>query len=278
MTYTIDNVGIHYPDLPVTHRDEEYPESGFEALLQMQQEHFWYVGRHRFLLGLLSRHLEKSHRAAIDLGGGAGGWIRYLLDNPMVRFDQYALGDSSKVALVAARKGLPATVDIFQVDLMSMHWKEKWDVVFLLDVIEHCPDDEAVLNQVYESLKPGGIVVVATPALMCFWSYNDEYSKHQRRYNIADYKKLASKTGFTLVDARYFMFFLSPLYWLSRKTKRRQLSGQELKETVEKEHRLPHPAVNFVFSKIFSAETPVGQYIKFPWGTSVAGVFKKKIP
>ena len=148
-------------------------------------------------------------------------------------------------------------------------------MIFLLDVIEHCPDDESIFSQVFQALKPGGLLIVSTPALMYFWSYNDEFAKHLRRYNISDYRRLAGLTGFNLVDARYFMFFLSPLYWLSRKVKPKGSSKAETEAFIEKTHKIPRFPFNFFLSKIFSAETPLGHHIKFPWGTSVLGVFQK---
>ncbi len=158
---------------------------------------------------------------------------------------------------------------------MATHWKEKWDVIFLLDVVEHCPDDVSIFNQAYESLKPGGLLFVSTPALMCFWSYNDESMNHLRRYSLSDYEKLATLTKFKLIDARYFMFFLSPLYWLSRKVKPKGLSKKEIENAIEREHKVPNSFINFLLSKIFSAESPIGHYVRFPWGTSVLGVFEK---
>ncbi|MBK4734221.1 class I SAM-dependent methyltransferase [Noviherbaspirillum pedocola] len=275
MSYTLDKDGIYRPETPVAHRNEEYQESGFTTLLNMQSKHFWYVGRHKFLLGSLKKHLKESHKTAIDLGGGVGGWVKYLSEKFPHNFEEIALGDSSEVALIGARKILPKEASLYQVDLMATNWKEKWDVIFLLDVIEHCPDDISILKQAYESLKPGGLLIVTTPALMYFWSYNDDYSNHLRRYNISDYGRLAKLTGFNLIDARYFMFFLSPLYWLSRKTKPKNLSKEEVENAVQKEHAAPSRWVNFLLSKIFSAESPMGQYFKFPWGTSVLGVFEK---
>jgi len=274
MSYRLDNSGIYRPTIAVNHRNEEYQESGFATLLEMQSRHFWYVGRHKFLLTCLKKHLKKSHDnlGVIDLGGGVGGWIKYLIDKSSFRFKEIALGDSSNVALSEAKKLLPAEVALYQVDLMATHWKEKWDVIFMLDVIEHCPDDVSIFKQAYESLKPDGLLIVTTPALMCFWSYNDEHAKHLRRYSLADYKRLASLTNFKLIDARYFMFFLSPLYWLSRKVR----SKKNLKNAVKKEHEIPSPAANFFLSKIFSAESYAGHHVRFPWGTSVLGVFKKQ--
>lgn len=275
MTYKLDSFGINRPITAVSHRDDEYQEAEFKTLLEMQDRHFWYVGRHKFLLGCLKKYLKQSHKNLIDLGGGVGGWIKYLIDRFPFGFEEIALGDSSNVALMGAKTVLPDSISFYQVDLMATHWREKWDVIFLLDVIEHCPDDEAILNQVFEALKPGGLLIVSTPALMYFWSYNDEFAKHLRRYNISDYERLAGLTGFKLLDARYFMFFLSPLYWLSRKSKTKGLSKVEIKASIEKKHQVPRFPINYLLSKIFSAETPLGHHLKFPWGTSVLGVFQK---
>lgn len=275
MTYVSDEQGIFRPDIPVSHRNDEYKETGFQTLLDMQQKHFWYVGRHKFLLASLLQTAPASGLKAIDLGGGVGGWVRYLLDHQPDKFDELALGDSSEVALLGAKTVLPGSVNLYQTDLMNLQWKNRWDVIFLLDVIEHCPDDRAILQQVYEALKPGGKLIVSTPALQCFWSYNDEYSQHLRRYSVADYQRLADQTRFRLADARYFMFFLSPLYWLSRKSKPKNLSDEALAAAIQKEHRVPGRLVNGALTRIFCAESPVGNHVRFPWGTSVLGVFEK---
>src|SRR5262249_19286267 len=103
--YQQDTEGIFVPYIPVTHRDEEYDQQGFETLLQMQQDHFWYRGRHRFLLEAVRRTLRFSHNAlrrhlaAVDLGGGCGGWIAYLNQKALGVFGELALADSSRQAL-----------------------------------------------------------------------------------------------------------------------------------------------------------------------------------
>lgn len=70
--YTLTTDGIHAPATPVQHRDDEYPEDGFATLWAMQERHFWYRGRHRFLLQALDRHRPRGSGplAAVDLGGG----------------------------------------------------------------------------------------------------------------------------------------------------------------------------------------------------------------
>jgi len=276
--YDVDSSGIFRPSIPVTHRDEEYGQSGFDMLFQMQESHFWYRGRHRFLLAAVDRYTrsQQAPLSAVDLGGGVGGWLRYLADRRADRFQPLALADSSDTALTLAKNALPASAQRYQIDLMNLGWENQWDCAFLLDVIEHLPDDTEAVRQAAQALKPGGYLFITTPALKQFWNYNDELAHHLRRYNRNDYRDLAARTGLELCDARYFMFFLSPLYLLSRiKPGIAKMSDEEKKALVLKQHAIPANPINTTLSAIFSAETLVGHWMRFPWGTSILGVFRK---
>ena len=50
-------------------------------------------------------------------------------------FEPLALADSSMVALKLAASVLPPNAQRYQIDLMQLHIREKWDAAFLLDVI-----------------------------------------------------------------------------------------------------------------------------------------------
>jgi len=275
MGYKLDSAGIYVSQNGVAHRNDEFDEAQFQNLFEMQSKHFWYLGRHRFILESLRRFEKKSQFSAIDLGGGCGGWVKYLAEKLPQRITQLGLADSSRVALLNAKQVLPQHVDLYQVDLMDLGIKAQWDAGFLLDVIEHCPDDVAIVKEAAKSLKPGGKLFIATPALDFFWSYNDDFVKHIRRYDKEKYRALAGATGLKLVDSRYFMFLMSPLLWLSRKTKPDVLDEKEMARLYENEYKTPHAALNFPMHAIFSAETPLGHILPFPWGTSILGVFEK---
>ena len=276
--YDVDSGGIFRPSIPVTHRDEEYDQSGFDMLFQMQEKHFWYRGRHRFLLAAFDRYTrsQQAPLSAVDLGGGVGGWVRYLANRRVDRFQALALADSSDTALKLAKNALPAIAQRYQIDLMNLGWESQWGCAFLLDVIEHLPEDSEAVRQAAQALKPGGYLFITTPALKQFWSYNDELAAHLRRYNRKDYSDLASRTGLELCDTRYFMFFLSPLYLLSRmKPGIAKMSDEEKKALMLKQHGIPAKPINRTLSAIFAAETPLGHWMRFPWGTSILGVFRK---
>lgn len=273
--YYQDSNGIYAPQTPVTHRNDEFVEDQFAHLFEMQSKHFWYLGRHRFLLESLKRHQQSKDFSAIDLGGGCGGWVQYLSQMMPNRLTNLALADSSRVALLNAKGVLDEDVDLYHADLMDLQMQEQWDTAYLLDVIEHCPDDVTVMREAAKAVKPGGHIYVATPALDFFWSYNDEFVKHIRRYDKRKYVELAKNSGLVLKDARYFMFFLSPLYWLSRKTRPKELNEEQMAKFYKNEYKTPHPIINNALKVMFYAETPIGQYLPFPWGTSLLGVFEK---
>lgn len=270
--------GIFRPPRPAAHRDDEYDSRGFAVLRQMQERHFWYRGRHRFLGHAVRRHLRNRPARVIDLGGGCGGWLSYLLRVRRTPPAEVALADSSPLALEFGRACLPAEVGLYQVDLLDLHWENRWDAAFLLDVLEHIPQHEQALRQIYRALAPGGLLFATVPALQYFWSWVDEVNEHQRRYSRRQLADVARRAGFEVLDTRYFMFLLSPAYLLSRRRRRlEQLSREEAWQLMEQVHRVPAGPINAVLHAVFSCETPLGHYCRFPWGTSLLGVLQKPV-
>jgi SAM-dependent methyltransferase len=274
--------GIHVRRTGVSHRNEEYDEHGFDMLFRMQRDHFWYRGRHRFLLAALEDQLSSfsfspDTRSAIDLGGGCGGWIDYLLNHSSLRFRELALADSSFKALDLAAAVIDSQVPRFQLDLLDLGWNNRWDIVFLLDVLALIPDDVFALQQIREGLTQNGLLFLTLPALNAFWSYNDELIHHQRRYSRKALEGLAEESGLKLIKARYFMFFLSPLMYLSRlcTPKIQSASPEEIRTHLEHTHKVPVKPLNVLLQGIFSMETPLGLWLSFPWGTSILGIFQK---
>jgi SAM-dependent methyltransferase len=278
MDYILGPDGIHRAARPVQHRDEDFPEIGIDVLCAMEERHFWYRGRHRFLLAALDRMQPAGSPpwSAVDLGGGIGRWAGYLVNQRPTRFSPLALADSSETALRMAGETLPTRVARYQVDLMDIGWEAQWDCAFLLDVIEHLPDDVQAMRQAAWGLKPRGLLFVTTPALKQFWSSNDEFMHHLRRYTRKDYAALAQASGLELLDARYFMFLLSPLYWLARKfPSARDISAEQKRQLIQDSYRVPSTPLNLALTAVFAAETPLGHWLRFPWGTSILGVFRK---
>jgi hypothetical protein len=58
MNFTRDAEGIYTASSFQSHRSDEYQETGFDTLLDMQAKHFWYVGRHRFILSAMKKNSD----------------------------------------------------------------------------------------------------------------------------------------------------------------------------------------------------------------------------
>jgi SAM-dependent methyltransferase len=267
----------------VAHRDHEYDRHLLVLLQAMQERHFWYRGRSRFLLDAVHRTLgraraEAGRYQAVDLGGGCGGWLAYLLRRKRFAVGDVALADSSATALSMAASCVPVDVERHQIDLMDLPWSRRWDLAFLLDVLEHLPDQEAVLAQIRAALVPGGLLFVTVPALRSFWTWNDDVCRHLRRYCRRDFARLADHCGYELLDARYFMFILSPLLLGSRLAMAgsiRSKTEEQRRDLAVRMHSIPHPIVNGCLTAAFAAETPLGHFVRFPWGTSLLAVLRR---
>lgn len=270
------------PSPRVKHRDDEFNQAQLEIYAQIEPRHFWFAGRRRFVLRALRRAwprlgTDQSAPSAIDLGAGCGGWIAYLAAQMPGQFSELAIADSSLRALELARATVGPRVARYHVDLRRLEWSNRWDVVFLLDVLEHISDDRLVMREVARALRPGGLLFLTAPALEALRTSNDEIEHHVRRYSRRDFQVLADASGLRLADARYFMFFLSPLLLASRLVgpNVKRLAPDERLRHYARTHRLPCRPINACLRAIFSAETPLGHWLPFPWGTSVLGILQK---
>ncbi|HYF64181.1 MAG TPA: class I SAM-dependent methyltransferase [Herpetosiphonaceae bacterium] len=280
-SFSLDSNGILIPHNHSAHREDEYDEAGFDLLIKMQREHFWYRGRHALITKVFNAERSRLFGArklrAIDMGGGCGGWVEYLQTHNAEAFEELALADSSTKALKLAESVVGPSVKRYQIDLLDLPWENTWDVVFLLDVLEHIPDHAHVLRQISKTLKPGGLIVITTPALQFFWTYNDEIVHHQRRYSKRDFRLLGSQAALDPIRMEYFMFFLSPALLASRLLFRPPAAAtpEQLHEHLAKTHAIPAKMVNAPLTAALSLESALINRLSFPWGTSILAVLRK---
>lgn len=103
----------------------------------------------------------------LDYGTGKGYLLQYLLDEyPSV--DLYACDFTDSLAAEAAEKykNNPAFKGAqLLTTLPSVYEENFFDVVFLIETIEHLTDNylHATLKEIHRILKPGGSVIITTP-------------------------------------------------------------------------------------------------------------------
>jgi SAM-dependent methyltransferase len=100
----------------------------------------------------------------------------------------------------------------------SQHLKEPVDMVLLLDVIEHVPDDIAFLQELakHPFIDANTRFIVTVPAYQSLFTSHDEFLLHYRRYNNRLLKKNLHSGGLESMETGYFFFLLLPVRILQK--------------------------------------------------------------
>jgi SAM-dependent methyltransferase len=79
---------------------------------------------------------------------------------------------------------------------------QQFDTIIYIDVLEHIDNDREELNQAASQLRPGGHLIVLSPAHQCLFSPFDAAIGHYRRYN-RRMLRMISPAGLRLERMRY---------------------------------------------------------------------------
>lgn len=110
------------------------------------------------------KNLNLRGKVILDAGCGRGEAINYCAKKGAKKI----IGiDFSKDAIQIASElnRSNSNVKIIELEIKNLNFKNVFDIVFMLDVIEHIPDKEMQLiyPRVYSALKRGGILILHTP-------------------------------------------------------------------------------------------------------------------
>src|SRR5882724_8508718 len=80
----------------------------------------------------------------------------------------------------------------------------QYDLVLMLDVLEHLEDDVTALGSLQHLFKPRGRAILTVPALQSLWSVHDVMNRHYRRYDKMGLQRLLEASGFAVHALQYF--------------------------------------------------------------------------
>ena len=234
-----------------------------EKLAEMEQRHFWFVGRRRLLDQLISRYVRSGQTELLDVGCGTGSMLQALLGRG---FRTYGADQRPEGLVQAIRSN--RSLSLAQATATSLPFKgNQFDVVLALDLIEHV-DDRTCLQEISRVLGPGGRLLVTVPAFDWLWSFRDEAAGHRRRYSRNQLVARLNEAGFVLEHTAYFNFLLFPLVLSSRLLGRRQRGFRDLEDE-------PLGFMNTLLTQVIKLETWLGKLIKWPVGSTIAAVCRK---
>ncbi|MGH9730834.1 MAG: class I SAM-dependent methyltransferase [Candidatus Acidiferrales bacterium] len=157
----------------------------------------------RWILDFFAPYLGKK---VIEIGAGAGTFSELLLR--IDRISELVLFEPSAnlFPLLQGRFGDNPRLRLHSSTFDPSILEEPADSIVLVNVLEHISDDDALLLQIQQSLRPGGCVLLFVPALE--WNYGslDKAFEHHRRYSKPVLRKKLAGAGFRVKHVRYVNF------------------------------------------------------------------------
>ena len=88
----------------------------------------------------------------------------------------------------------------------SDNFKNYFDSILYINVLEHIQDDRKEITTVYNCLKQNGYACIFVPALPCLYSNFDKKIGHYRRYKKIQLESLFTQDMFEIVKLHYVDF------------------------------------------------------------------------
>jgi 2-polyprenyl-3-methyl-5-hydroxy-6-metoxy-1,4-benzoquinol methylase len=149
-----------------------YGGTEMSALAEAQNYYRWVVGQFAPFLG----------KRVIEVGAGIGTFARSLLNqNALSELVLVEPGDNL-VPLLRRRFAGESRVKIVHGCFERLAMPTRADSIVLVNVLEHIAEDQALLDDAHEVLKPDGMLLLLVPALPRIYGTLDQAFGHYRRY------------------------------------------------------------------------------------------------
>jgi 2-polyprenyl-3-methyl-5-hydroxy-6-metoxy-1,4-benzoquinol methylase len=240
----------------------------YNELHRVEQIHWWFRARRHIVGSLVRRYADRgaSRRLRIcELGCGTGGNLLAIAGEHEV------VGiESSPEALTYARQTLGNRIRSGslpdKVDLPP----QSFDVVLMIDVLEHIEADAASAITALSLARPGGIVIATVPAYQWLYSPRDAHHHHFRRYGKEQFARLWNqRDAQTMMLSHYNTLLFPPAAAIRIATKiaaRKHGSG---------DLSCPPTLINNLLEHLMRSEANLLGRVSFPFGLSLVAVIRK---
>jgi SAM-dependent methyltransferase len=217
----------------------------FSELSRLEGESFWFRARNELILWALQTYKPDAN-TFLEVGCGTG----FVLSGIARTYPKLALSGSEifLAGLSHAAERVPSA-HFMQMDARRVPFVDEFDAIGAFDVLEHINEDETVLAQLHNAIKPGGVLLLTVPQHPWLWSASDEYAFHVRRYTRAEIEQKVRASGFELIRSTSFVTSLFPAMMLSRFLNKNDTKNYDA--TVELK---VNPLLNKFFYKLMKLE------------------------
>ena len=171
----------------------------YDIVNKTEEMNWWYRVRRKIVRSVILKNCKKRNNLKIlDAGCGVGATLKSISDLG----NCFGIDSHDKAVNYCREKGIK---NVRLGDITDLSFDDNsFDVILVLDVLEHIKDDEAAIKEMGRVLREDGLLIIFVPALKILWSKTDELSHHFRRYTLKELKNKINKYGFKNVRATYF--------------------------------------------------------------------------
>jgi 2-polyprenyl-3-methyl-5-hydroxy-6-metoxy-1,4-benzoquinol methylase len=172
-------------------------DAAIDEMAAFEDHHWWFVGKRLLVSSLLDEGLRRPGLRVLDVGCGTGGVLSGLS-----AYGTTIGVDRSLRALHHSRARGVTHVAAADMDRLPFG-ASAFDIVLMLDVLEHFADEAAVLRDVRRLLRPDGTLLVSVPAFQALFSEHDVAVQHVRRYAASQLGRALQSNGFVVRRLTY---------------------------------------------------------------------------
>lgn len=226
--------------------------------------HWYYRAKFHLIRSYLRQIPSLNDQSRIaDFGCGLGTFLTYLEKKDIFQASQMRGID---VAFSSPTQSLDGTVQI----LPTWPTDILFDLILMMDVLEHIEDDTSILNEAARHLTPKGHIFITVPAFQWMFSAHDRFLGHYRRYTEHSLRTLIGRCGeLEIVKVHYYYASIFPLAMPLRLIRRNKTmtSASDLKFLPE--------FVNWLFRVVTYLELPLAQWNHL-FGLTVVALCQKR--
>jgi len=231
-------------------------------------EHPIDITSRKMTLNCIKKFFKETNNNILEIGSSSGFMIEDLNKNLPKNF--YVGSDIIPINLekvASNNKNIPfICFDILKCPLP----RNSFDIVIILNVLEHIKDDELALIKINKLLKKNGKVFIEVPANQELYDNYDSQLMHFRRYSSKELIMKLNNSGFKIKYKTAVGFFAYPAFYIIKKINRFRNNVN----TVEQQTRKTKSS--FILKIIFCIERFLSKIISYPFGIRLYIVAEKK--
>ena len=234
-----------------------------EQLTEKQATEHWYYHAKYCMIKkhILDLFVSLSQISIADVGTGIGLFLKKL--------EKEGLASPNRSIGIDPAHETPSTAVGSLIPIVPYFPSgSSYDLVLMMDVLEHVENDLALINNTAEHIRQNGYLLITVPALPFLMSSHDRFLGHYRRYTINSLRDVINKSeNIRVMKLHYFFAGILPIA-IPKRLYNKNKSG------VTSDMKPLSKNLNFILKALCSIELKISSYNRIA-GLSAVAVCKK---